>query len=524
MAFIRHYWRVLEPETELIEGWALYAIILHLEAVTFGEMSRLLITVPPGFMKSLCTDVFWPAWEWGPMGKAHRRYVAFSYSASLTERDNERFRDLVTHSSYQELWGDKVQMVKIGATKQSNRKHGWKLASSVGGVGTGERADVIILDDAHNIKEVESEVVRTETVRWFRESMSDRLNSMATGSIVVIMQRSHEDDVAGAILSLGLPYTHLMIPMEYDAARHCVTDIWEDPREDDGELAWPERFPPEVVKQLRDVKGPYAYAGQYGQSPVPRGGGIFQRDWWKVWDAPDGKFPVFDYIIASLDSSFTAREENDPSALTIWGLFTLEGRRRCCLIHAWRKHLAFSADRKLLEPHHIGPRKIQREDGAVVMHPGFARWRQRTMEHWGLMEWVNDTCEAYKTDKLLIEAKASGISAAQELQNRFGRKGWSIQLCNVKGDKLARALAVQPSFSQGLIYAPALDWADTVIDEMSVFPKGKYDDLTDSATQALKYMRDVGMLRTDEEVDAEATERVTHHGRKHGFLPLYPSA
>jgi hypothetical protein len=145
MAFIRYYWRILEPEAELVEGWALYAIVEHLEAVSFGEIARLLITVPPGFMKSLCTDVFWPAWEWGPLGKAHLRYVAFSYSASLTMRDNERFRDLIIHNSYQALWGKEVRAVKIGETKVTNTRKGWKLASSVGGVGTGERGDRVIL-------------------------------------------------------------------------------------------------------------------------------------------------------------------------------------------------------------------------------------------------------------------------------------------------------------------------------------------------------------------------------------------
>src|SRR5262245_16419264 len=105
IAFVRCFWHVLEPETKLAEGWPLWAICEHLEAVTFGEITRLLMNVPPGFMKSLLTDVFWPAWEWGPMNKRHYRYVAFSYSASLTERDNDKFRTLVTDPQYRELYG-----------------------------------------------------------------------------------------------------------------------------------------------------------------------------------------------------------------------------------------------------------------------------------------------------------------------------------------------------------------------------------------------------------------------------------
>lgn len=461
-------------------------------------------------MKSLAVDVFWPAWEWGPQGKSHRRYVAFSYSASLTERDNERFRDLIVHSSYQALWGSKVKPIKIGATKISNTRKGWKLASSVGGVGTGERGDAIILDDPHNIKEAESEIVRTETVRWFRESMSDRLNSMATGVIVVIMQRAHGDDVAGSILSLNLPYCHLMIPMEYDPGRQLddddqprQTDIgWSDPRDQEGELAWIERFDEEAVRQLRAVKGPYAYAGQYQQSPAPRGGGIFKREWWQVWDARDGKFPVFEYLIASLDGAFTEKEENDPSALTVWGIFKRDDQPCIMLVHAWRKHLAFSAKRA---------EQRDRESKAA--------FRQRTMAGWGLIEWVQDTCTRFKIDKLLIEAKATGISAAQELQNRYGLQDFAIQLCPVKGDKVSRAYAVQPTFSQGLVYAPIRDWSEMVIEEMEVFPRHSYDDLTDSATQALKYLRDIGLAQTADELSFAERERAMFQSKP---KPLYP--
>src|SRR5882672_4660812 len=88
IAFVRYFWHILEPETPFVDGWVLWAMCEHLEAVTAGKITRLLINVPPGSMKSLLVNVFWPAWEWGPMGKSHFRYVTFSYSASLTERDN----------------------------------------------------------------------------------------------------------------------------------------------------------------------------------------------------------------------------------------------------------------------------------------------------------------------------------------------------------------------------------------------------------------------------------------------------
>src|SRR5277367_6973422 len=111
--FVKYFWHILEPQTKFVDGWPLRAICLHLQAVSDGEITRLLINVPPGFMKSLLTDVFWPAWEWALYG-SHLRYVTFSYSASLTERDNRRFGALVSCAQYQELFGDKISIVKLG--------------------------------------------------------------------------------------------------------------------------------------------------------------------------------------------------------------------------------------------------------------------------------------------------------------------------------------------------------------------------------------------------------------------------
>lgn len=502
--FVKHFWYILEPNTKFIDGWAMRTVCDHLQAVTDGKITRILINVPPGFCKSLLTDVFWPAWEWGPMQMPHLRYVTFSYSVDLTERDNDRFGALVSSQEYQDLFN--VSITNLGKRLVANKSTGWKLASSVGGVGTGQRGDRVILDDPHNVKDSESDTVRTETVRWFRESMSNRLNDMENDVIIIIMQRVHGEDVSGVILEKGMAYDHLMIPMFYDHARQMTPEYepvmtsigWYDPRfeecdiDDPGQklLAWPERFSEKVCYNLQTDIDVWAWASQYQQSPAPRGGGIFKRDWWQLWESPDGRFPVFDYVCASLDSAFTEQERNDPCALTVWGTFVNKaGEQRIMLIHAWRKHLQFS-----------GPR-IDQSPGESKQH-----WVQRTQATWGLLEWVKYTCERFKVDRLLIEAKANGISAAQELSNRYGRLDFGVQLCQVAGSKEARAYAAQPTFSQLLVFAPDRDWAEQVIEEMESFPKHKYRDLTDSATQAIKHLRALGLANTDDEAKAEEIE------------------
>jgi hypothetical protein len=209
------------------------------------------------------------------MNMPHLRYVTFSYAASLTERDNRRFKDLIASPEYRMLWGERCDLRKTGETLVSNDKTGWKLASSVGGVGTGERGNRVILDDPHNVKEAESDTIRTETVRWFQETMENRLNDLKQDAIVVIMQRCMRLDVSGTIMKDG-GYVHLCIPFDFERARKCVTPIgWSDPRHDEDEPAWPSRFPDAQMLPFR--RRPYMWAGQYQQRPEPRGGGIFKR-------------------------------------------------------------------------------------------------------------------------------------------------------------------------------------------------------------------------------------------------------
>lgn len=438
------------------------------------------------------------------MNMPHLRYVAFSYSASLTERDNGKFRDLIIHPDFHAMYGDVVKLRKIGETKITNSKHGWKLATSIGGVGTGERGDRIILDDPHNVKESESDTVREETIRWFRESMSSRMNDISKSAVVVIMQRVHESDVSGTILDLELPYLHLMIPMRFvwdadeDGEPIPAADPegngigWTDPRwtedpdECDGALAWPARFPEDEVVKLERVLGPFATSGQLQQTPEPRGGGILKREFWQPW--PIGKkFPAFTYVFAYLDGAFTEDEQNDPSALTIWGVFeNEEGYPRAMLVFGWEKYLAFEGQ------------KLYPETGENQRE-----FMERQMREWGLVEWTAHTMKHWKCDRLLIEAKATGISAAQSLEARYRSKNWAVQLDQVKGDKTARGIAVQPSFSQKMIYAPIeRDWCKKVIDQCAIAPLGKHDDLYDTVTGAVRHMRECGLLEYDEDLRA----------------------
>jgi predicted phage terminase large subunit-like protein len=541
IAFIRYFWHILEPATPFVDGGPLWAICEHLEAVTKGDITRLLMNVPPGFSKSLCVNCFWPSWEWGPMGRAHERYLSFSYSASLTERDNRRLRDLISSDEYRVMYPDvRIRNDAVGFLLLEST--GWKLAGSVGGSTTGQRGSRILLDDPHNVIEAESDTVRTETVRWMRESMSNRLQDADRDSIICIMQRVHEDDVSGVILSEQLGYVNLMIPMRYDADRQThgqPNEIgWLDPRYDeddykcDGVLAWPERFSADACEKLEKTLGPYSWAGQYQQAPAPRGGGLFKSEWWQLYNSPDNKFPACDYVFASLDGAFTEKKQNDPSALTVWGCYLNERRqRRIVLMSAWRKHLAFSGPRvdRLERPTMIDGKFYPADIVVIGMSPAVVaernrNYQRRTQSTWGLIEHVAHSCRQFKVNCLLIEAAGPGLPAAQELRKRLDGESISVITVPPKGDKMARALACLPMFSQQMIYAPDREWAQLVIDEMANFPVGRYDDLCDSTSQALNYLRSIGLAAPDAEVAAGETDRATHRAQLRALYGLSPGS
>lgn len=544
LPFIRYFWHLLEPTEPFVEGWALSAMCQHLEAVDRGEIQKLLITVPPGSMKSLLCSVFFPLWQWGPRNKPQQRYLNFAYAAHLTQRDNDRMLQILQSAEWRELWGPRIVTMKdergrrftihkgfglrsAGKEKIATDKTGWKLATSVGGVGTGERGNVVILDDPHNLKDDNSEVVRPETVRWFKEAMSNRLNNMKKSVIIAIMQRSHEADVAGEIIDNDMGYVHLNIPMEYEEDRHCVTMLqtpstlsndgifWEDPRSYDGELMWPERFDDSVVAAIKKL-GDHVWVGQYQQRPEPRGGAIIKRAYWKHYAIPmtgkrKGKWPEFEYVLASLDSAFTEKTENDPNGFSVWGVFQGPDGSMCAmLLMAWRKWLTLGGTSKFDQK-----RKLQ----------SWNDYKAETEQHWGIIQWIRYECQRFKVDQLLIENKANGADIYNECLKHAEHDPWAMTLIDPKNlDKLARINRVQPIFAEGLVWAITdKAYAKTAIDEMAAAPRGRFRDITDSATQALWYLRKNGYLEHVEVAQKRDERKRERAGKKpKANAPLYP--
>lgn len=279
--FVRAAWHVLEPTTPLKWGWALDAICEHLEAVTRGEIKRLLINVPPGCMKSLVVGVFWPAWEWGPQGKPETRYLGTAHKQDLGVRDNLKCRRLITSVWFQERWSVAITSDQNAKTKFENITSGFRECMAFTSL-TGSRGDRVLIDDPHSVDDANSPAQLKAAETTFLEAVPTRVNNDES-AIIVIMQRLHQKDVAGTIILKELPYVHLCLPMRFEIERRCVTVIgFKDPRKKDGELLFPERFSAGSVAELEKTLGTYAAAGQLQQRPAPREGGMLKREWFPV--------------------------------------------------------------------------------------------------------------------------------------------------------------------------------------------------------------------------------------------------
>jgi predicted phage terminase large subunit-like protein len=413
------------------------------------------------------------------------------------------------------LWGTRFSFVDDQNTKfnYANSEQGARQATSVGGSLLGLGGDILIADDLNNTEPGgESEAEQQTVADFWNEFHSTRLNDPKQSAVIVIQQRLRENDVSGLILNSDEDFVHLCIPMRYESDRtyHTVVlpqyedeEPWDDPRSEDGELMWPERFGEAEVRKLETILGPYMAAGRLQQRPAPKGGGIIRREWWQPWDGEEARkynlewlegglkeFPSMSLIMGSLDTSYGEKEENDFNALTVWGIWNDKNKnRRAMLMYAWAKRLPLHG----------------REVSAGLGEPR-AQYEQRKKEAWGLIEWVADTCKRYKVQRLLIENKTRGRDVANEINRLYRRENWGVELVNPDRDKVARLHSVVPMFADNGIWAPDTKWADQVITQCALVPKADHDDLADTVSQFLNWARENGLLLMAEEMSSSIAD------------------
>ena len=321
--FVRNAWHIPEPGVRYMPNWHVDAIAAHLEAIHKKEITRLVINMPPGLMKSTTVGVMFPAWEWGPMGAPWLRYFTTSYEAGWARRDSRKHRDLVLSEWYQSLWPN-VTLTKTAEDNFENSMKGARKAVPFSRLTSG-RGNRLIIDDPHSTEGVESDAEREKATRMFRESASSRLNNQETDAIVVVMQRLHPQDLCGVINDLGLPYVKLILPMEYQRSLSVKTPFFEDPRTEEGELLHPRFMGREKVEEKKVEVGEHAWPTQYQQQARARDGAYYFSDKHILVTqqdkslAPVMNIPRLDTVFAIADTASKVGAKRDGSGVMYCG-------------------------------------------------------------------------------------------------------------------------------------------------------------------------------------------------------------
>ena len=465
--FVKCAWHIIEPGTPLLWNWHINTVCGYLEAFHKHQLPdrRLIINIPPGTLKSILVSVMYPAWVW--CTEPENRFLSFANEQGLSIRDALRMKQIVTSEWYQEKWLISMQADQNEKTLFANDERGFRQSQGITASNTGKRGDVVIMDDLIDAKHAFSDVIRQSINDTFDQTITSRINDPIKSGFILIMQRLHESDIAGHLLKKSkTKWTHLSIPMRYegspsfDAGRDIGRPELNDPRTKKGQLLFPQRFTEQSVQALAEDLGEYGFAGQMQQRPVPAGGGIIKKHWWRIWP-DDVAIPTCTHIFHSWDTAFSEKDSKTSafSAMTRWGIFFHEARDRYCImaLGMWFDRVGFDELRK----------KVKESD------------------------------KKYNPDINLIEKKATGITLVQELKRASPGKVRAYTPGRGE-DKVSRGHSVSPIFESGQVYAPNRMWALGdgheklgLIDYVAQFPNGAAPcpDLFDTVTQALIYMR-----------------------------------
>lgn len=338
-AFIARTFHELNRDTEFSPNWHIEVIAAELEACWRGETKRLIINVPPRSLKSQAASVAFPAWLMGHNQSA--QIICASYGQDLANKHASDCRSLISSDFYQSIFPTRLSPDRKAVHEFMTTEKGVRLATSVGGVLTGRGADYIIIDDPLKPDEALSESQRNVANDWFDRTLYSRLNDKKTGCIILIMQRLHEDDLVGHVLSQNGNWKVLRFPaiaeedesyvIETVLGRRCFHRLA-------GEALHPERESLKILQDIREIQGEYNFAGQYQQAPAPLGGGRVRAGWFKTYSQNELP-PKFEMVFQSWDTANKPTELSDYSVCTTWGV----KEKHIYLLHVLRRRMDYPA-------------------------------------------------------------------------------------------------------------------------------------------------------------------------------------
>lgn len=428
---VSEFWRLF-PHTFAPRAsrgkWIAYRHLVEISkkiahAIAKGK-GRIVVSIPPRHGKSELISKWVPAWflDRRPDG----RVILASYEADFAARWGRQVR---TYFETTELpTKTQIRGDSSAADRWETTAGGGMNTAGVGGAFTGKGADLLIIDDPVKNWEQAMSVGHREKVRdWFKSTFYTRAEPSAT--IIVLMTRWHEDDLAGYLLK------------EHD-------DDWEEIRmpatsemDGKGEALCPERYSADDLGAIRKSIGSFMYGALYDQNPTPPEGGVFKRHWFRFW-LPTTLPAQMDETIQSWDLPFD--NASDTSSFVAGQVWARKG-----------------ADRYLLHEYH------EQTD-----YPGMKAAIRKV------------SADRPDARTKVVENKAAGAPLIKDLKSEIsGLVPW-----NPQGSKEARAIACSGEVEAGNVYLPhpsIAPWVREFIEEVATFPKGRFNDRVDAMSQAL---------------------------------------
>jgi predicted phage terminase large subunit-like protein len=435
-SFTEFAFGVVRPDILFKPNWHLEAVTYKLSQIANGEVRRLIVTLPPRNLKSLCASVALPAWFLGR--NPSERVVVVSYSDFLARSHANDFRLLVNHPTYQAAF-PAMRLARDTDREIVTTKRGKRIATSIDGTLTGLGGNLIIIDDPLKLGDAMSEAVRTRVIEWYRSTLLSRGDDKSAARIVLVMQRVHQNDLAGYLQEQG-GFEVLNLPAIAQREETFRLGNGRTYTRQRGELLHPEQEPAHVLAELKREMGPIAFSAQYQQSPIPPGGTIIKRKWLAPYDEIHQQ--AGDRIIMSWDIALSETETGDYSACVV----LLRRREVFYILEVVRGRFPFDLlKRKVME--------VKKRYGSP--------------------------------STLLVEDSPISRGLIQSLREQ------SINVTAYKPDtdKRARVIAQSDLFAGGSVRFPRrAPWLEDFTAELLAFP-GRHDDQVDALTQGLAWGR-----------------------------------
>lgn len=446
MYFVKKAWQYIDTQP-FIDSWHISAIVDHLQAQYEGEqqLKKLCINIQPRLGKSKIVSVLYPCWMW--LRNPQEEVFTASHSMDLIYQFTMNARDLIQHSWFKDYWCDSKKLFQLSDHQNTKRQFnntvgGKRIGTSVGSKVLGKGGTAFILDDLNSREEALSNTALQKVNDFYLGTLKNRTN-IANPIWLNIQQRIAHLDFSGWIKENENDWYFLIIPTEYTKHFDMKPNPigWEDPRTTEGELICPARFPEEYYYSIK--KEPLIYSSMYMQNPVTLGGNVIKENWIKFYDS-EIESNFFDEIIISIDLAIENTEEADYSVFAVIG----KKDNNLYLIDLVRDKLEFADQVNALLS------LVKNYVGATV----------------------------------LVEMKANGNALYDTLKRLVPRVIASTPSNQMS--KLQRIYATVPSYIAGNIYMPSVKlkyWMKDVLEEVLSYPKGRYDDIIDSITQAINY-------------------------------------